>query len=347
MNNFKNYYEILKVPETATSKEIKDAYRKVAKMNHPDMTKEYSEEEQKRREETFKQASLAYEVLSNEKKRKEYNIEFEKYQEEQKRKKQTSKKENSIFQNIKKTYYHTKVKETPFNTRLKKYNERIKEFYPKLNIFGRGVIILFSESFTTIRKFKLHRNDNVYRYVIRNRKALAGILLATTLIYSNSGDKEQQEVYAENTVQTQTTTKETVKNQTTEPTEENITIIRTYKIKAGDTLSELAEDANCSIREIQRTNNIPSTTIYYGDTIQIPYHIKIDELDQYTTNSLYQGEGLETFAKKHETTIESLLLLNQGTIINKNNHYIITPDTLVTPNFTPYEFSSSKQNIKK
>ena len=40
MNNFKNYYEILKVPETATSKEIKDAYRKVAKMNHPDMTKE-------------------------------------------------------------------------------------------------------------------------------------------------------------------------------------------------------------------------------------------------------------------------------------------------------------------
>lgn len=61
-----SYYEILKVSENATKEEIKQAYRKLALENHPD--KGGNEEE-------FKKISLAYEVLSEDNKRKEYDFE--------------------------------------------------------------------------------------------------------------------------------------------------------------------------------------------------------------------------------------------------------------------------------
>lgn len=62
------YYEVLEITRTATSEEIKKAYRKKAIQHHPDKNPGDKEAEEK-----FKEAAEAYEVLSNEDKRQRYD----------------------------------------------------------------------------------------------------------------------------------------------------------------------------------------------------------------------------------------------------------------------------------
>ena len=63
-----NYYQILGLKETADTEAIKKAYRRLAKECHPDA---YPGD--KKAEERFKQITEAYAVLSDAKKRKEYD----------------------------------------------------------------------------------------------------------------------------------------------------------------------------------------------------------------------------------------------------------------------------------
>lgn len=66
----KNYYEILGVKETATNAEIKKAFRELAKKYHPDKASNANKDEYTKK---FQSISEAYDVLSDETKRKEYD----------------------------------------------------------------------------------------------------------------------------------------------------------------------------------------------------------------------------------------------------------------------------------
>lgn len=68
MADFKDYYKLLGVPKTATQKEIKSAFRKLAAKLHPDRNPDDASAEDK-----FKEVNEAYTVLSDEEKRKFYD----------------------------------------------------------------------------------------------------------------------------------------------------------------------------------------------------------------------------------------------------------------------------------
>jgi DnaJ-class molecular chaperone len=68
--NYKDYYQILGVPKNAAEKDIKSAYRKLAKKWHPDA----NPTNQKEAEEKFKDLQEAYEVLGDSDKRRKYDV---------------------------------------------------------------------------------------------------------------------------------------------------------------------------------------------------------------------------------------------------------------------------------
>jgi DnaJ-class molecular chaperone len=65
----RGYYAILGVSQSANFQEIKKSYRKLAKKYHPDRNKSPLAEE------TIKKVNEAFEILSDRRKRKQYDLE--------------------------------------------------------------------------------------------------------------------------------------------------------------------------------------------------------------------------------------------------------------------------------
>ena len=96
-----NLYEILEVSEKASKEVIDKAYHVLVKKYHPDLQQG---EEKQNAEEKMKEINEAYEILSNEEKRKKYDISLEEQRkqkeiiEEQKRKQQINEYEQEKIQ---------------------------------------------------------------------------------------------------------------------------------------------------------------------------------------------------------------------------------------------------------
>jgi DnaJ-class molecular chaperone len=65
---YKDYYKILGLDKAASDKEVKKAFRKLARQYHPDMNPD-----DPKAEDRFKEINEAYEVLSDPEKRAKYD----------------------------------------------------------------------------------------------------------------------------------------------------------------------------------------------------------------------------------------------------------------------------------
>ncbi|MFN9175590.1 MAG: DnaJ C-terminal domain-containing protein [Synechocystis sp.] len=71
MQQVRNYYQVLGVPRNATAEEVKKSFRKLARHYHPDLNPN-----DKTAEEKFKDINEAYDVLSDDNKRLEYDAQL-------------------------------------------------------------------------------------------------------------------------------------------------------------------------------------------------------------------------------------------------------------------------------
>ena len=210
----------------------------------------------------------------------------------------------------------------------------------------RGTIHIAYETLIQLEKLTHITEDSIPKYILRNRNVLAGTL-ALCIVFGAAGTNNEQQPTDFPTY--------SVSQQTPMPTEDmnlgeeivleeeqrneeakinqEYTVYRTYTIGYGDTLSELAEDANCSVSEIQEKNGIANASfIRVGEDILIPYHIESGDL-RYATYSAYipEGQSLSAFAEEYDTTVDSIVALNEECIIDGQ----VLASELLVPNFKP------------
>lgn len=115
----KTLYEILEVSENASKEIIEKAYKVLAKKYHPDLQAEGDKQEAEKK---MKQINEAYEVLSDEEKRKEYDLKLT-----QERRKEEVQKQSQLDYNQNQYRQHYQAQTKPMSE--KEYREALKRQY--------------------------------------------------------------------------------------------------------------------------------------------------------------------------------------------------------------------------
>ena len=329
MKRFIDYYSLLGIDRKATEDSIKTAYKNLAKQYHPDSHPKATPEEIKELEKNFSQITKAYSILSDVGKRYSYNLKYDEIKE-----RKNSEPIKIIKPNIRKIYKDIKEEEKKYSFSKRHHiydNEIYEDYYEDQEYLLehimfqllRGVIHISKEFMYNLNKL-VETRDSFTEYVIRNRKSIAGIIVAisvTPFLF------EHQKV-------------EPINPEPIKVTDENkdefqsvYYINRYYTVQAGDTLSQLALDANTSVTSIKQCNEL-GELLLMGEKIMIPYKILEEDLNYCTTTKEFsKNTTLEEYAQEHYTDVESLIKLNKEAIIKQDNTYCVLSDTLVVPTF--------------
>lgn len=248
----------------------------------------------------------------------------------------TTKSENrgqepkTMSQSFKEAWQEVRSEEKsyPFTERHKNINKNIHSKYypyratlPQYIVYGlkNGLLHVSAELVYQLEKFRYITEDNIPKFIIRNRKSLCGIIVAGVLITSavtkNNDSVITPPEEQPTTPVTDTSTSEP-DTQVEQITSDKIVLNRVHVIEFGETLSEYSEDSNTTVEEIKRINNIKDENIIEsGKKIVIPYIISKDDLKYYVSSTEYDSNiPLETYAALYETDVETLLQLNKEAI---------------------------------
>ena len=380
----KNYYEILGVNFDATQEEIKSAYRELMKKYHPD---KHTDDNTSYYEQKAKDLNEAYEVLSNEEKRRNYNIEYILYEEEQARKEQrrqqreqrrtTSGRQNeefreyrtnrrrsreksrhkvsddTFFGSIRKSYKEVKSDESkyPFKERHRNLNDRFYNNYAgKVDSTGGLIAFRLGQGIVHTSAELLYQLSKL-SYINKDnliKYILRNRRLAAAVVAG---------VIIISNIPGQTNTPEPINTgevagvvveNPTETYDETITLIRNYEVVVGDSFSTLSDMSLTKINTIKAMNGYTSDMLYLGDIIKLPYVVNKEDLQYYTETVDTNGMSLADLASLYETDEDTLYRLNKEAIGDVDGAHIITTTKILVPKFiTSDELQQRKEGKVK
>lgn len=269
----------------------------------------------------------------------------------------TTKSENrgqepkTMSQSFKEAWQEVRSEEKsyPFTERHKNINKNIHSKYypyratlPQYIVYGlkNGLLHVSAELVYQLEKFRYITEDNIPKFIIRNRKSLCGIVVAGVLITSAVG-KANDKIGPPVEPKPSTVTDSISNDDTQSPTiSDEVVLNRVHIIEDGDTLTKYSNESNTSIEQIMSVNGLEnSDKIMSGDRIIIPYTVSNEDLKYYVSSKEYSSEiPLETFAALYETDVETLLQLNKEaidkiTLSTGETVYAPISNTLQVPTF--------------
>lgn len=391
-----DFYALLGISYNSSIPEIEKAFFERIAAYHPDLpaNKNARENVKSLNKYIYKCLEKAYIILTNENDRAIYDEEYRRaylnkdavkekekssrtHQENKKR--QTKQKATSQKHTSEKSYSDVKTrgfaetirtgwkevredeKTEPFKERHKNVSDHIahsKLAYANPVIFniGSGIVHVCCETWYQLCKFRYITEDNLPKFIIRNRVTIGSLLLAGTLILV------PKHALSPDTTPDQTPAAPGATD-TLKPgndlEDDTIVLNRIHVVESGDTVSEYSRESNSTIKYIAKVNDLEvnyddSVNIQAGQKIIIPYVVDKEDLSYYTSSKILpDGMSLSTFASTNETDINTLLRLNPEAIEVKTENsngvtYYVTSDTLTVPNFiSKSEYKSLKTQTEK
>lgn len=104
-----------------------------------------------------------------------------------------------------------------------------------------------------------------------------------------------------------------------------------YTVKAGDTLWSIAKMYNTTVEELMRLNNLNSDLINIGKVLNVPTAINSTTSMNSNAYIVKAGDTLWNIAKRYNTTVENLMMLN-----NLTSDVIMIGQRLTLPNMNMY-----------
>lgn len=396
-----DFYALLGISYNSSIPEIEKAFFERIAAYHPDLpaNKKARENVKSLNKYIYKCLEKAYIILTNENDRAIYDEEYRRaylnkvaVKEEEKssrthqenKKRQIKQKATNQKHTSKKSYSDVKTrsfaeairtgwkevreeeKTEPFKERHKNVSDHIahsKLAYANPVIFniGSGIVHVCCETWYQLCKFRYITEDNLPKFIIRNRVTIGSLLLAGTLIlvpkHAFSPDVNPDPTPALPEVTDTINPDGGKKGSTAE--KETITLNRIHVVKYGETVSEYSKESNSTIKYIAKVNDLEvnydnSVNIQAGQKITIPYVIDKEDLPYYTSSkNLPDGMALSAFASMNNTDIDTLLRLNPEAIeVNnedpENITYFVASDSLTVPDFiSKSEYKSLKAQTEK
>ena len=281
----------------------------------------------------------------------------------------TTKSENrgqepkTMSQSFKEAWQEVRSEEKsyPFTERHKNINKNIHSKYypyratlPQYIVYGlkNGLLHVSAELVYQLEKFRYITEDNIPKFIIRNRKSLCGIVVAGVLITSAVG-KANDKIEPPVEPKPSTVTDSISNDDTQSPTiPDEVVLNRVHIIEDGDTLTKYSNESNTSIEQIMSVNGLEnSDKIMSGDRIIIPYTVSNEDLKYYVSSKEYSSEiPLETFAALYETDVETLLQLNKEAIdkvvlSTGQTAYMPISNTLQVPSFISKNILDAQKEV--